>query len=69
MHDKQLVLADPLQVTQEESQASQVEVEGLKNFPFGQHVVFPVLHVRQPAASQVAELQSPVHAIQVFELK
>ena len=68
-HVKQLLDNEPLQVAQEASQASQFEVELLKNLPFGQHAVFPVLQVRQPFASQVAALQSPVHAIQVFELK
>ena len=61
--------ADPLQVAQEASQLSQVEVALLKNLPAGQHVVFPGLQVRQPIASQVAELQSPIHGAQELELK
>ena len=61
-----MLAAAALQVAQEASQASQVEVALLKNLLVGQHVVFPVLQVRQPVASHVAELQSPVHAVQVL---
>ena len=68
-HVKQLFDVDPLQVAQVESQLLQIEVEPLKNFPSGQHEVFPELQVRQPVASQVAALQFPVHAIQVLESK
>ena len=64
-----MLAAAALQVAQEASQASQVEVPLLKNLPLGQHEVFPLLQVRQPVTSQVAELQSPVHAVQVLELK